>query len=89
MPKRKMILKTPRYGFTLRRVWSEVVSKARAKYECPRCKKVAVRRVSAGIWKCRRCGLVMAGGAYELLTQMGKKVVALYPPKDRMIEYPR
>ena len=44
------------YGATLRKRWAAVVSKARAKYRCPRCQAVAVKRVAAGIWQCRKCG---------------------------------
>ncbi len=55
----------PRYGVRTRKQISAVVSTKNKKYECPRCKHVAVRRVSTGIWQCRRCDLKFAGGAYS------------------------
>src|SRR5207302_997886 len=35
------------------------------RHVCPRCAAVAVRRSSTGVWTCRRCGYVFAGGAYR------------------------
>jgi large subunit ribosomal protein L37Ae len=54
-----------RYGVRIRKQ-IQTVEKAKGKsYECPRCRQVAVRRVASGIWKCRRCDLKFAGGAYN------------------------
>jgi large subunit ribosomal protein L37Ae len=55
----------PRYGVRIRKQVSTVVSAKNKSYECPRCKHVSVRRVSTGIWRCRRCDLKFAGGAYS------------------------
>lgn len=54
----------PRYGSTLRKKWAEVVSAARASHVCDRCGAKSVRRVSVGVWQCRRCGYKFAGQAY-------------------------
>ncbi|MCS7137015.1 MAG: 50S ribosomal protein L37ae [Candidatus Caldarchaeum sp.] len=53
-----------RYGSTLRKKWSEVVSASRSRYSCDKCGAKAVRRVSVGVWQCRRCGFKFAGQAY-------------------------
>jgi large subunit ribosomal protein L37Ae len=53
-----------RYGVRTRKAVATVLDTKARKYECPQCKHVAVRRVSSGIWKCRKCKLVFAGGAY-------------------------
>ncbi|GBC69795.1 hypothetical protein HRbin01_01499 [archaeon HR01] len=55
----------PRYGSTLRKRWAEVVQSARSTHRCPKCESMRVRRVSVGIWMCRRCGLKFAGQAYS------------------------
>ncbi|MEM1946642.1 MAG: zinc ribbon domain-containing protein [Candidatus Caldarchaeum sp.] len=54
----------PRYGSTLRKKWAEVVGSARNSYVCDRCGARKVRRVSVGIWQCRKCGFKFAGQAY-------------------------
>ncbi len=61
----------PRYGVTVRKRYSEIVSKMRKNYKCPRCGLEAVRRESVGIWVCRKCGLRFAGGAYTPATKLG------------------
>jgi large subunit ribosomal protein L37Ae len=53
-----------RYGVKPRNQLGAVLSvKARA-YECPSCMHIAVKRVARGIWRCRKCDLTFAGGAY-------------------------
>lgn len=54
----------PRYGFTLRKRFTEVEIKVRKSYPCPSCGAVKVKRLSTAIWRCRRCGTKFAGGAY-------------------------
>jgi len=60
-----------RYGSTIRKIVKKFQIQQRASYICPVCGKViwlfiksAVRRVAAGIWKCRGCKTTFAGGAY-------------------------
>lgn len=36
----------------------------RGRHKCPYCTKVAVRRVAAGIWHCKKCDAKFAGKAY-------------------------
>lgn len=54
----------PRYGVRTRKQMAVVTAAKNRSYECPRCNHVAVKRVSTGIWQCRRCDLKFAGGAY-------------------------
>lgn len=54
----------PRYGVRIRKQITAVTNAKNQSYECPRCRHAAVKRVSTGIWKCRRCDLKFAGGAY-------------------------
>ena len=53
-----------RYGVRIRKQISAVTAAKNQSHECPRCRHEAVKRVSTGIWKCRRCDLKFAGGAY-------------------------
>ena len=39
-----------------------------AKYTCTFCGKDAVKRNAVGIWKCKACSKVMAGGAWSVST---------------------
>lgn len=55
----------PRYGVRIRRRVQDVEATLRKKHACPSCGVVAVRRISSGVWGCRRCGTTFAGGAYR------------------------
>lgn len=60
-----------RYGSKPRKRYLEVVKQLRGKYECPRCGRMSVKRVSFGIWLCGKCGYNFAGGAYTPFTKIG------------------
>ncbi len=55
----------PRYGVRIRRRMQEIEEGLKHRHACPRCAAIAVRRSSTGVWTCRRCGYVFAGGAYR------------------------
>ncbi|KAM0672993.1 60S ribosomal protein L43 [Gurleya vavrai] len=57
-----------RYGATLRKRIKPYEESQRAKYECQACGKNTVKREVVGIWKCRACLRVFAGGAYVPVT---------------------
>jgi large subunit ribosomal protein L37Ae len=52
-----------RYGRKIR----QIVIKAgtQKKFRCPSCMKLTLKRESAGIWRCSRCGTKLAGKAYK------------------------
>lgn len=61
----------PRYGVRARKRIADVESAKSLKYPCPRCLTVSVKRTDTGIWQCRKCDLVFAGGAYVPQTTTG------------------
>eukprot|EP00540_Astrosyne_radiata_P005718 CAMPEP_0116842924 /NCGR_PEP_ID=MMETSP0418-20121206/11794_1 /TAXON_ID=1158023 /ORGANISM="Astrosyne radiata, Strain 13vi08-1A" /LENGTH=94 /DNA_ID=CAMNT_0004473603 /DNA_START=346 /DNA_END=630 /DNA_ORIENTATION=- len=57
-----------RYGSTLRKNLRKIEISQHSTYRCAFCGKDSVRRTCAGIWECRACRKVVAGGAYTLST---------------------
>jgi len=54
------------YGIRVKKKTRAVELKQRKKQICPYCKKAGVKRLSKGIWKCKRCGKKFASHAYYL-----------------------
>jgi large subunit ribosomal protein L37Ae len=61
-----------RYGTAPRKRYIGILTRMRRPHECPRCQVKATRRVSVGIWQCRRCGNQFTGGAYMPFTKVGE-----------------
>ncbi|BFZ60421.1 60S ribosomal protein L43 [Saitoella coloradoensis] len=57
-----------RYGASLRKQVKKIEISQHATYSCPYCGKDAVKRQAVGIWSCKGCKKVMAGGAWNLST---------------------
>ena len=57
-----------RYGSTLRKIARKMEVSQHSTYNCVFCGKDSVKRTCVGIWDCRSCRKVMAGGAYTLST---------------------
>mmetsp|Transcript_5327 Transcript_5327/g.10546 ORF Transcript_5327/g.10546 Transcript_5327/m.10546 type:complete len:95 (-) Transcript_5327:44-328(-) len=57
-----------RYGSTLRKLIKKVEISQHATYRCVFCGKDSIKRTCVGIWECRSCRKVIAGGAYSLTT---------------------
>ena len=55
-----------RYGRSVRRKVVDVESKQRVKQKCPYCGKLGVKRLSKGIWKCKKCDKKFASDTYYL-----------------------
>ena len=53
------------YGKSIRKMVEEVDRKAKKLYKCPSCSRTAVKRQANGIWKCRKCNVKFASGAFE------------------------
>ncbi len=60
-----------RYGSTLRKLVRKIEVSQHATYRCVFCGKESVKRTCVGIWECKSCKKVVAGGAYTLSTAPG------------------
>merc|ERR1712060_599537 len=63
-----------RYGASLRKQIKKIEVTQHSKYQCGFCGKVAVQREAVGIWKCKACKKVVAGGAWLFHTASGTQV---------------
>jgi len=59
-----------RYGRRVKIALKKIEEKQKQLYVCPSCKRKSLRRIAAGIWKCKRCGAKFAGGAYTPKTEL-------------------
>jgi large subunit ribosomal protein L37Ae len=57
-----------RYGSTLRKLVRKIEVSQHSTYRCVFCGKDNVKRTCVGIWECKSCHKVVAGGAYTLST---------------------
>ncbi|MFH1585399.1 MAG: 50S ribosomal protein L37ae [archaeon] len=55
-----------RYGKKVRQKLVKVETKQRIKQKCPLCKKPGAKRLSKGIWMCKKCNKKFAGDTYYL-----------------------
>lgn len=53
------------YGKRIRKAVQETEKKAKKSYKCPSCSRVAVKRLSNGVWQCRKCRIKFASAAFE------------------------
>jgi len=60
-----------RYGVTVRKRYSAILTEMKKKHVCPQCSSRSVRRESVGIWVCAKCGFKFTGGAYVPTTKLG------------------
>ena len=68
MAKKKGYLKGlgARYGIKLRKKYSIVHRVLKSKRKCPECGSLQFGRQAVGIWGCKKCGLKIAGYAYDI-----------------------
>ncbi|XP_053663416.1 60S ribosomal protein L37a [Anopheles marshallii] len=63
-----------RYGASLRKMVKKMEITQHAKYTCTFCGKDAMKRSCVGIWSCKRCNRVVAGGAWVYSTTAAASV---------------
>jgi ribosomal protein eL43 len=56
-----------RVGRKIRHEARKVEDELKKPKSCPRCGKPNVKRNASGIWTCRSCSLIFAGGAYTMV----------------------
>ena len=61
-----------RYGRKAKRSVKNIEENMKKNHVCPQCDRPGVKRIAAGIWKCKKCGAVFTGGAYTPETPMVK-----------------
>jgi large subunit ribosomal protein L37Ae len=60
-----------RYGVKARMRIRDTEIQQRIKHKCPKCGQTKVKRSGTGIWTCKKCGNIFAGGAYIPKTAQG------------------
>ncbi len=60
-----------RYGRRPKHKFAQIEAMQKDSYICPSCNQKKVKRISAGIWQCRKCNTKFAGRAYDV----SKKIV--------------
>ncbi|MBI2522996.1 50S ribosomal protein L37ae [Candidatus Woesearchaeota archaeon] len=55
-----------RYGSKPKHKFAKIEKEQRKKHKCPYCNAIKVKRVSAGIWNCKRCNAKFTGKAYSV-----------------------
>ncbi|MEM3702997.1 MAG: 50S ribosomal protein L37ae [Candidatus Bathyarchaeia archaeon] len=75
----------PRYGATVRKRYVKIIMEMKRNHKCPHCGLQRVKRVSVGVWKCKKCGFTFTGGAYAPTTKLGviaKRVAKSVPVEE-------
>lgn len=55
-----------RYGRKLKERFGKIEREQRKKQKCPYCSALQVKRITTGIWKCRKCDSKFTGKAYSV-----------------------
>lgn len=60
----------PRYGRTVKHKLAKVELEQKSRQKCPFCSRPKARRVSVGIWECKKCESTFAARAYTVGTRV-------------------
>jgi large subunit ribosomal protein L37Ae len=69
-----------RYGRTVKHKLAKIEREQKKKHKCPYCSKLTVKRIFAGVWHCKHCGVKFTNKAYTI----SKKTLTI--KKDKTIE---
>jgi large subunit ribosomal protein L37Ae len=53
-----------RYGTKTKKIIAKMEKKQKERKTCPYCERKTLKRVSTGIWYCKKCKTKFAGAAY-------------------------
>lgn len=62
-----------RYGKSLKLRYGKIEALQKEKYKCPYCNAPKVKRISVGIWECKKCGSKFTGKAYTIKKSVKKE----------------
>ncbi|UCF07394.1 MAG: 50S ribosomal protein L37ae [Thermoplasmata archaeon] len=71
-----------RYGVKVRKQIRTIEAEKVKRHTCPRCQHKSVKRIGTGIWRCRRCNLTFASGAYSPVQSKAQAVEAYKPMEE-------
>ncbi|MBW2989164.1 50S ribosomal protein L37ae [Candidatus Woesearchaeota archaeon] len=77
-----------RYGRKLKEKFGKIEAEQRKKHKCPYCSAPKVKRIAAGIWGCRKCGVKFTGKAYSIAKKAYASSEAPISGKKEAIEAP-
>ncbi|ESP01895.1 hypothetical protein LOTGIDRAFT_225011 [Lottia gigantea] len=63
-----------RYGSSLRKIIKKIEVSQHSKFTCNFCGKDSMKRKAVGIWACKKCHKVVAGGAWTYSTSAAATV---------------
>ncbi len=62
-----------RYGRTVKHKLAKIEAILKGKHKCPYCHAEKVKRISLGIWLCKKCNAKFTGKAYSLSKPVSKE----------------
>ena len=71
-----------RYGVRQKKIAAAIQRVQDKPHECPYCERLALERISAGIWHCRKCNNKFAGGAYFPSSAIGEQILKMQKDKE-------
>jgi large subunit ribosomal protein L37Ae len=75
-----------RYGKRVKDRLQAIEDLQNSKQKCPYCHKLKVKRLSAGIFTCRKCGAKFTGRAYSLIQPKVEASVQAVAPEEPVEE---
>ena len=63
----------PRYGTTIKLRLAKVEQEQKKLHKCPYCNAKKVKRLSLGIWQCKKCKSKFTGKAYTISSKKIRK----------------